>query len=280
MDDAVVTVPELLELLAVSIKHATMASENMRFDFFDPQQRVCIGFLQAIIEYARAIHMVASQGMYYAPTTMHRAALDAYVDIVNVCKDREYCEHLEAADALSWKRLLERASAGRNPLLKAIAEAEHFEDGRRMYSDTVRELEARGVKKLEPADRFKLAEMTDEYEAAYAMLSAEAHNNVSFVTNHYFVVSTEEPALRPFGSTPGNGAPKATVLNMAEIVLSATEKVLRLCRHGTAILSPARYVFEGIHARLVAAYPDAAIAPDDGTELASGLQKGPKLPGA
>lgn len=255
MTGAAVTVPELLELLARSIESASRARDNLRFDFFDSQHRVCVGLLHVVIEYATAAHTIAAAGMFYAPTPIHRAALEAYVDIANACARRDYCENLEAADAFTWKRLLQHASSGSNPLLKEIAEAEFFETGRRMYSDKVRELEKKGAKKLEPGDRFALAGLTDMYEAAYSMLSAESHNNISFVTSHYFDLSAEPPSVRPPGSWPGNGAPRAVTLNMAEIVLNSADKVLRLCGHGTAVLSAAMGELEAIHAKVLAGHP-------------------------
>jgi hypothetical protein len=252
--EEVVTTSELLDLLATSIRCAERVRENLRFDFYNSQQKVCIGLFQAVIEYAKAVHEIVLRRLFYAPTALHRAALEAYVDIVNASEDRGYCEHLEAADSLSWKRLLERASAESNPLLKEIAEAEFFETARRMHSERVRQLEKKGVKKLEPAERFQLAGMTDEYEAAYAMLSAEAHNNVSFITNHYFDVRAEPPMLRIPGSRPTSGAPVAVTLNMAEIALSSTDRVLCLCGHGTAVLASTRRELERIHTKLLAAH--------------------------
>jgi hypothetical protein len=227
----------------------------LRFHFHVTQQRVCVGLFQVVIEHARAAHRILTAGMYYAPTALHRAALDAYVDIANACDDADYCEYLNAGDTFTWKRLLEKASSGKNPLLKAIAQAECFEAGRHIYAERARQLERKGYKKLEPAERFARAGMTHVYEAAYTMLSAEAHNNLGFITHHYFDARGERPVMRTVSSRPENGAPLAMTLNMAEIVVDAADKVLCLCGHGTAVLSVVREKIVSINDRLIAALP-------------------------
>jgi hypothetical protein len=248
MDDDAELLAELQALLATAIKCAESASDNMRFDFFDLQQQVCVGLLQAVIEYAKAILLAASSGMYYATSAMNRAALDALVDIKLACKVPGYCDSLELADAQVWMRLMEKASAGNN-LLAGIADLETLPTARRMYKERIEGLKDTGVKVLSPEERFKLAEMSSEYDSAYKTLSAEAHNNLSFVRNHYFDIQKSRPPLRPRGSRPGNGNPKATLALMSEIVVDATELVLQLCGHGTAMLAPVRSGLEGIFSR-------------------------------
>lgn len=91
MDEELVTVPELLKLLQVALQCAEQASAYLRFDFYDTQQRVCVGLFQAVLEYARAVLVLVRDGMLYAPAFITRSALDAYVDIVNACADGDYC---------------------------------------------------------------------------------------------------------------------------------------------------------------------------------------------
>ena len=249
MPDDLIPIVELMELVAKSVACASSASENLRYDFLDLRQRVCVGLLQAVIDYGRAIHAIVDKQIYYPTATLNRAALDAFVDIKIAFEKPEYCERLELADALPWMRVLEKASEGKNPLLAAIAQSESFAEGRRMYAKRIKALEREGVKLPGQEERYDLAEMSHEYDAAYKMLSAEAHNNLSFITQHYFDAHAEPPALRPRGSRPGNGAPAATLIVMAEIVLTSTDMVLRVCGHGTAILRPARDQLDSIRAR-------------------------------
>lgn len=249
MDDVAVTVPELEELLDASITCAEKARDNMRFDFDEPRQRVCVGLLCVIVEHAKAIRVLMASGLFYAPTVLHRAVLDAHLDIVLVCQDRSYLDSVLLEDALPWNRMLEKAKEGKNPYLAEIADSEHFDVGHKMYAGTVRELRGKKVRKLDAEARFKLAGLEHEYDAVYRMLSAEAHNNVSFVTFQYFDVSSGRAVMLK----TGRGASKATMFNVPEIVLAAAEKVLKLCGHGTAVLNPAMTIFDRLYAKTVAA---------------------------
>ena len=251
-----VTTAELLELLSTSISCAKDALVHLRYDFANRQQRLCVGLLCAAIEYARSIQVVVSGRFYYAPVVLHRAILDAFVDIALCCENVKYCLSIELDDVMAWRKFLELANDGKNSYLKVIAESEHFHDSRRQYASRLNELKGMGVERLSPEDRFERAGMTDEYGAIYRLLSAESHNNESFLTNHYFEITDGYVVLNPSGKNPGSGAPKATLLNVPEILISATEKVLRLCGHGVRVLSPAFELFESIHGRIVAA--DAA----------------------
>ncbi|MGC1458261.1 MAG: DUF5677 domain-containing protein [Steroidobacteraceae bacterium] len=250
MDDDVIPVRELLELLATAVRCAEAASDNLRFDFSNEQHRVCVGLLQAVIEYAKAIHLVARHGMYYACSPLNRSALDALVDIRNACADRAYCENLALRDAQAWDELLREASWGKNPLFAPISESESLPPGRRMFSERIKKLQSQDVEVKEPEARFVLAGMGNEYEAAYRPLSAEAHNNVSFITRHFLDTNTD--GLRIRGSRPGNGAPIGAALMMTEYVIDATERVLKLCGHGPAMvtLAPAKDALSGILERL------------------------------
>ena len=166
--------------------------------------------------------------------------------------------HLEAADARSWKKVLEQASKGSNPYLEKLSEEEYFAKGRRLQSERVRELEKKGVTKLEVEERFKRAGMTLEYEGGYSILSAEAHNNISFIINRYFDLRPSQPVLRHQGeiSPEQHRLDKACTFNITEIVLMSAERVLRLCGHGVAVLSPANSEFDRIMARISAPRPD------------------------
>jgi hypothetical protein len=93
--------------------------------------------------------------------------------------------------------------------------------------------------------------MNHEY-AGYSQLSAEAHNNISFINCRYFVQCDDPPYLRLRGEhCPANYRyDRACALNMIEITLNATEKILQLCGHGTAVLANVRTEFDLMRSRL------------------------------
>ena len=114
--------------------------------------------------------------------------------------------------------------------------------GRRQNAQELKALQAKGVDKLDIDERFRRAGLTNEYESTYAMLSAEAHNNVSGLQSRYIDWDDDRAWIVDVGkeSTHRHHYEEACTLTMSEIVIQSAEKVLSLLGHGTAVMSPAR----------------------------------------
>ena len=255
MASASTDLPELLGMLRLCVSCVDAAIPQIRFDVGDPTDRYLIAMLLAVRDYARGMIALGDARVPLAMPGTVRSALDAYVDIANLCEHADYWKHLEAADASSWSKLLQAASRPGNPFLKAIRESESLSIGRSVYADRLRELSSLGISKLEIGERFEKAGLKHEWESAYSLMSAEAHNNVSHLLNRYFEFRGDEYGLRlPGGESPD--APQfdlSNMLLMSDILLHATEKVLRHCGHGVAVLAAARFQFEPLAARILEA---------------------------
>jgi Family of unknown function (DUF5677) len=255
MASASTDLPELLGLLRLCIRSVEAAIPHIRFDAYDPTDRYLMAMLLAVKDYAIGVIALGEANTTAALPGTVRSALDAYVDIANLCDHSDYWQHLEAADANSWSKLLQAASRAKNPLLKALSESESLAVGRSRYADRLRELASRGITKLEIGDRFKKAGLENEWESAYSVMSAEAHNNVSHLLTRYFDFGSDELVLLDAGMR-GSAAPRFDLSNtllMSDILLHSTEKVLRHCGHGVAVLAGARSQFEPLAERIMKA---------------------------
>jgi hypothetical protein len=246
------TLEELTALLKMSLECAERACSNgLRFDFYEPRHRYAVLLLWTVLDYARDVIALAQAARYGAIAIVTRSALDAYADIANLGDHPDYWEHLAAVDASKWKQLLERASRGGNPMLNALSEAELLPLGRRKNAQELKALKAKGVEKLDIDERFERAQLTNEYESMYAILSSEAHNNVSSLQSRYIDWDEKSAGLVPTGETSSHSHhyEEPCILTMSEIVIQSTEKVLRLLGHGAAVMSPARSQLEHIWER-------------------------------
>jgi hypothetical protein len=246
---------ELLGLLRVCLRSVEAAIPQMRFDINDQTDLYLIAMLLAVKDYAHGVLALGEANSTAALPGTVRSALDAYVDLANLCVHPNYCEHLEAADANSWLKVLQAASREDNPLLKSISESDALPVGRSRYAHRLKRLASRGISKLEIEKRFQLAGLKHEYESAYSLMSAEAHNNVSHLLTRYFDLSSDEFQLRQPGRETSK-APRFDLSNtllMSDILLHSTEKVLRHCGHGVAVLAEARSHFEPLAARMMRA---------------------------
>jgi Family of unknown function (DUF5677) len=123
--------------------------------------------------------------------------------------------------------------------------------GRRKNAQELKVLQSKGVDKLDIDERFKRAQLTNEYESMYAILSAEAHNNVSSMQSRY--IDWDEKRAWIVGAGEGGSHShhyeEPCTLTMSEIVIQSMEKVLKLLGHGTAVMAPARLQLEHIWKR-------------------------------
>jgi hypothetical protein len=212
----------------------------MRVDLEDERQACAFALLLGVLDYGRSVLCLNAAKAYTAIPLVTRAALDAYVDLVNICDHKDYWEYLEAADTFEWKKVLQNASSGRNSMLEALRMDPIFEIGRRLQTQRLAELESRGITKLEIGERFERAGLKDIYDSVYQMLSAESHNNTSQLRSRYLILRDERLHVRAReGEPPGHNYEDACTLTMGEIVLKSTEKLLRWRGHGLAVVSEA-----------------------------------------
>lgn len=273
------TLEELTAFLRLSLECAGRACCNgLRFDFYEPRQRYAVLLLWTVLDYARDAIALAQAARYGAIAIVTRSALDAYADVANLGDHPDYWEHLAAADASKWKQLLERASRGGNPMLKALSEDELLPLGRRKNAQELKALQAR-VEKLGIDERFKRAQLTNEYESMYAILSSEVHNNVSSLQSRYIDWDEKSARLVPTGETSSHSHhyEEPCILTMSEIVIQSTETVLKLLGHGTAVMSPARSQLDQIWKRAQAQEAiEQAVAEARREEVRGALQAEPK----
>ena len=228
-----VTIESLVDLLQLCIEKAAKVVPHLRVDLTVPTDLYSAGLLLAILDHARAVTALANSRSYPAIPIITRSCLEAYVDLVNLSDNPVYWRYLDAIDTVEWQAFFKAAKRGDNISLAPLTNDPVFEEGRALYAQQAQELGALKIKKLKVWQRFERAGMTHEYEGVYAMLCAEAHNNVSNLRSRYFT-ATEERA-----DAGGHRYELPCTLTMSELTLKATEKLLRHCGHGTAMLSEA-----------------------------------------
>lgn len=245
-----VRLAQLVGFLELAIQCSVRACSAFRCDVAAPQHRYAILLLYALTDHARVTLGLARAAAFTGIGPITRCAIDAYADLCNVCEDPRYFKHLDAASAFHWKKLLERASAGRIATLKALTDSPLLAAGRKRFTVELKTLKAQGIEPLEIGERFKRANLTDEYQSLYAILSAEVHNNVAELQSRYIDGDDDSAWLvRPghFGKHDHNyGRPCA--LTMGEMIVKGTEKVLRLFGHGIAVISNASRELDRISA--------------------------------
>jgi len=244
-----IEVAHVVPVLRLSLEQASDAIPHIRVDPDSPTGEYCLGLLLTIFDHGRSVIALADAGAHSGIPIITRSCLEGYVDIANLCDRPDYWKHLLLMDTSEWKQFFDIARQGNNPSLTAWKGHPKLEPARKMYAKQLQELISAGVTRLSVAKRFEHAELKHDYEASYALLCAAAHNNVSNFHNRYFYADGERLRLRE----PGKTYPRALryeapcVLTTAEMVLRSTEKVLKRCGHGTAMLWEANAAVDQMH---------------------------------
>jgi hypothetical protein len=237
-----VTLAELLAFVELTIQRfSEVRTRGLRCDLDNPRHRYSVLLLYAVLDYARSVTALANAGAFAGIPVIARSALDAYVDICNLCDHADYWRTLEAVDAAKWKALLERASAGGYPALEGLRKDALFPVARRKYAKELKQLRAEGIKTLEIYERFDKAGLKNEHGSIYAILSDATHNNLSGLRSRYMDYDDTEAWLVESGevSRHSHHYELPSTLTTGEIVLNSIEKVLRQFGHGVAALGPA-----------------------------------------
>lgn len=187
--------------------------------------RIALSLYMTLFQLAESVRLLASHGPSIAIPTLTRQALDGYVDLCNVLKQENYWKRLQLADDQSWQKALQVASAAKNPFMKLISESgDTLIDGRRLHAERIAEWKRQGITEADAKERFKIAEMSNEYESVWPMLSAYLHNSVSLLMSRHFNISEDEPLqidMRP-KQFPYE---LSCTAHIGELLLMAAEKI-------------------------------------------------------
>jgi hypothetical protein len=177
-----------------------------------------------------------------------RSAIEAYVDICNLCSDPGYWRHLDAdgvARFLEYDRL---ARSGENPILAPLTQMPNIKEIRRFYAQSQQKLGELRIKKLRIIDKFERAKMGAAYASYYGLISSETHNGLENLRSRYVAMDEEQLRMRRPGEQAAHRYEAPVSLTVAEAIVRGTEKVLVHCGHGTAAMAEASSELERITA--------------------------------
>jgi len=110
-------------------------------------------------------------------------------------KNVEYIDHMTASYVGQWLTLLKEAKKGTNPYLASISASQDLDRQITDHEKQVRQLEARGKKPLGVFERFKQANMVDEYRLLYNFLSCDSHSNIRALISRHIDRGTKTSRL-------------------------------------------------------------------------------------
>lgn len=160
-------------------------SEKITFDKTHRLHFAVIALYGSIIELTGSIIVLLNKRMASGVPILLRAILEAYVDLVNLLRNKQYGYHLEASYRKEFLKVLEEAKRGKNEYLAGIAEKPDLDEIISKWRKEQKKLESKGYSALKQFDKFKRADMEKEYSSIYNLLCSDAHNNLrSLIKRH------------------------------------------------------------------------------------------------
>lgn len=238
---------ELVEHLSNIYGEVLDRTGQLRFARKHPQQLYCICLHGTVLETASACLTLLKANECSTLPALLRSLLEAYVDLVNLCRCPEYVFRMQAAFLSEQSRVLKVAieSGDSNPYLEALAAAEGVHDHAQKVEKELHELRTRGLGPLKIKERFERAALIEMYESIYALLCQHSHNNLNILERRHLEISNDDHRVAYF--QPWD---REAILPYVDTIAGALVDSLR---NLTALLRIQKDInFEGVEKCLVA----------------------------
>ena len=160
-------------------------STDITFDKRNQADFSRIALYGTLIEFTGAIiNLIENRGRIAVPSAF-RSLLEASVELRNLNMNPSYIEHMYASHTKQWLDVLKEAKKG-NPYLASLKKELNLDEIIANDKKALEALRAKGKEPLKISERFKRANMVEEYRSMYNFLSCDAHSNIrALVTRHF-----------------------------------------------------------------------------------------------
>ncbi|HDZ07738.1 DUF5677 domain-containing protein [Pseudohongiella sp.] len=166
--------------------------QHIRFDKKHAWHRSMILLYCTIIEYADSIYVLVTQQNSVSLPIVTRSILEAFVDLMNLCDDPSYGNHLQADDIKEWLRVAKEAQTTSNPYLKEMVDADGFDVQVIQWEDEFKALGHEGFRPLNQITKFEKAGLANEYRSVYNFLCVHTHNNLRALHERHIEISDDK----------------------------------------------------------------------------------------
>jgi Family of unknown function (DUF5677) len=164
----------------------------------DAGQRARLVLYGRMVELAGSFAVLGEAKSWTGMEAIGRSFLEAYVDFQNVAEDDKYVLFLELKAVTVQQRRLKAAVENReNKYLDGVRELPDIDKVISDQQTRIEKLKELGAKDLTKKDAFERAGAADIYEAIYASLSDEAHNNIATLYSRGVENSTYQFSIYP-----------------------------------------------------------------------------------
>jgi hypothetical protein len=152
-------------------------SKQLRFDKHHKLHFALVSLYGSLIELVGCMLILIRNNAKLGVPSLSRTFLETYVEFHNLVRDPKYGYYMEATYLKEWLRILKVAKDGKNLYLIDISDLPDLHSIIIEQEKLLKELEKLGYKPLNIYEKFKRAEMIEEYQSIYNFLCTESHSN-------------------------------------------------------------------------------------------------------
>jgi hypothetical protein len=160
-------------------------SKTISFDKKHPRQLFMVALYGTILELCGGFITLINDKFYTCIPSIFRSIVEAHVELKNLYSEAEYGYFMEASRNDQWIKVLKEAKKGNNPYLADIQKWDQLDIEIKKHKSALKDLKDKEYKPLKVFERFKRANMENEYRSLYNFLSCDAHSNIrALISRH------------------------------------------------------------------------------------------------
>lgn len=191
-------VEDLLTFLDKELDTLSTLATDLKFDSGHVLHQHIISLYASIIELSSSITVLYRTSHNSAIPIVVRSVLEAFVDLLNLCKDPRYGYSLTINSNKESLKFLEAAISNEDAYAKMVAKDPDFDTRVTDFRGEIDKLRADGNQEIRIRGKFEKADMLDEYLTTYNMLCAFSHNDIRALRERHVVIENGAFTLELF----------------------------------------------------------------------------------
>lgn len=221
--------PNYVDFMCRLHKEVLALVRHLRFDKKHPWHFNLVSLYGTLIELLGSACILIREGAAIGIPILLRSALEAYLDFVNLAKDRKYGYHMRAAELKEWLKLLQEAKTEQNPFLAGIANTSNLDQELSQQGAELEELNKDGYAPLRQDQKFDKAGLTPVYKSVYNSLCCYSHNNIRALQSRHFNITPDKTDFTVEYNAPLHPDQLLSYIDsFCSIVTSSTETIHRI----------------------------------------------------
>jgi len=171
------TFQQIYEFYETLLAQILRLASDLKFDAEHVLHLHAVALYGSIIELSTSLKTLYLSEHYSSLQIILRSLFEAHVDLDNLSKDPKHGYFLQLSYLEENMKLFKEAKNDQNFYMTIIAQQPDLDSKIDKFEKEITTLKCKGFKNLNISDKFKKANLKNEYKTFYNLLCSAAHNN-------------------------------------------------------------------------------------------------------